>query len=85
MYEPFGRFNCPGVVNLRVSNIKDIKEASEIIARELIHLLIYNTKRVHKAFQNERSPVQFMLSIPIPQLILKMPQESRTGWHYTGG
>jgi len=25
-----------------------------------------------------------MLSIPRPQLILKMPQESRIGWHQQG-
>ena len=52
--------------------------------RKLIdYLIFYNTKRVHKAFQNKLSPVQFMLSIPRPQLILKMPQESRIGWHHT--
>ncbi len=32
--------------------------------RKLIdYLIFYNTKKVHKAFQNKFSPVQFMLSI----------------------
>jgi len=42
LYGPSGQFNYPDVVNLRVSNIKDIKEANKTIAHELIHLLIYN-------------------------------------------
>jgi len=42
LYGPSGQFNYPDVVNLRVSNAKDIKEANETIVHELIHLLIYN-------------------------------------------
>jgi len=42
LYGPSGQFNYPDSINLRVSNIKDIKEANETIAHELIHLLIYN-------------------------------------------
>ena len=46
--------------------------------RELIdYLIFYNTKRVHKTFQNKLSPVQFMLSIQPTQLFIKMPQESK--------
>jgi len=42
LYGPSGQFNYPDVINLRVSNTKDIKEANETIAHELIHLLIYD-------------------------------------------
>ena len=42
VYGPSGQFNYPDSINLRVSNIKDIKEANKTIAHELIHLLIYN-------------------------------------------
>jgi len=52
--------------------------------RKLIdYLIFYNTKRVHKAFQNKLSPVQFITSIPQDRLILKMPQECKIGWHRT--
>lgn len=52
--------------------------------RELIdYLIFYNTKRVHKAFQNKLSPVQFMISLQPTQFIFKMPQESKMGWHHT--
>mgnify|MGYP001615754362 FL=1 len=51
--------------------------------RSLIDWLIwYNTERVHYAFSNKLSPVQFMLSLPTLQ-ILNMPQECKTGWPYT--
>jgi len=42
LYGPSGQFNYPNAINLRVINTKDIKEANETIAHELIHLLIYN-------------------------------------------
>ncbi|MFH1657234.1 MAG: DDE-type integrase/transposase/recombinase, partial [bacterium] len=52
--------------------------------RKLIdYLIFYNTKRVHQAFQNKLSPVQFMTSIPQNKLILKMPLECKIGWHHT--
>jgi len=41
-FGPSGQFNYPDIVNLRVSYIKDIKEANVTIAHELIHLLIYD-------------------------------------------
>ena len=41
-------------------------------------LVWYNTERVHYAFQNKLSPVQFMLSLPVKNL-----QESNMGWPYT--
>jgi len=57
----------------------------EIFNTKLIdYLIFYNTERVHYAFQNKLSPVQFMISIQkSKQLILNMPQECNIGWHYT--
>ena len=53
-----------------------------IFNRKLIDWLIwYNTERVHFAFQNKMSPVQFMLSLeprPLPTL-----QKSKIGWPHT--
>jgi len=47
LYGPEGQFKYPNIVNLRVKNNKDIKNANETIAHELIHLLIYNrTKKL---------------------------------------
>jgi len=40
-YGPEGQFKYPNIVNLRINN-KDIKNANETIAHEIIHLLIYN-------------------------------------------
>ena len=53
--------------------------------RKLIdYLIFYNTERVHCAFQNKLSPIQFMMQWQPPVLILnQMSQESRIGWHYT--
>lgn len=43
------------------------------------YLLWYNTKRVHCAFQNKLSPIQFMLSLPINQL----PEKCKSRWPHT--
>ena len=42
LYGPEGQFKYPNIVNLRVGNNQDIKNANETIAHELIHLIIYN-------------------------------------------
>jgi len=59
------------------------------------YLIFYNTERVRYAFKNKLSPVQFMiqrqeqkLSLgPLPNQtvnqLIKMPAESKIGWHYT--
>ena len=51
--------------------------------RKLVDYLVwYNTKRVHYAFKNKLSPVQFMLQLP--QLaVAKMPTECKSGWPHT--
>ena len=42
-------------------------------------LLWYNTKRVHYAFQNKLSPIQFILTLPINL----MPKKCNLGWPHT--
>lgn len=52
--------------------------------RELIdYLIFYNTERVHSAFQNKLSPLQFMMTLKPRSLAIKLPQKSKIGWHYT--
>jgi len=59
--------------------------ASELITPRIFNnklldwLIWYNTERVHHAFQNQLSPVQFILSLN-PQ---KLPQECNGGWTHT--
>jgi transposase InsO family protein len=43
------------------------------------YLAFYNTERVHFAFQNKLSPVQFILSLQANQL----PKECKDGWPHT--
>jgi transposase InsO family protein len=55
------------------------------------YLIFYNTERVHCAFQNKLSPVQFMLRWQDEQLIaaspilnnFNLPAESKNTWRYT--
>ena len=57
----------------------------DIFNRKLMdYLIFYNTERVHCAFQNKLSPVQFMLQWSNNNQI-KLPLESRIGLHYTVG
>lgn len=52
--------------------------------RKLIdYLIFYNTKRVHYAFQNKLSPLQFMMTIQPKFLPVNLPQESKIGCGYT--
>ncbi len=43
------------------------------------YLCFYNLKRVHHAFGNKLSPVQFMLSLPVS----KLSTECKRGWPHT--
>ncbi len=45
------------------------------------YLIFYNTKRVHFAFQNKLSPVQFMIQSPYYQLTGN--RKCKTGWPHT--
>ncbi len=52
--------------------------------RKLIdYLIFYNTERVHHAFQNTLSPVQFMMTLQPKSLPLFLPQKSKIGCGYT--
>ena len=46
------------------------------------YLVWYNTRRVHYAFKNQLSPVQFILSLQTNNF--NLPQECKVGWTYTG-
>jgi transposase InsO family protein len=53
---------------------------AQLFNRKLIDWLIwYNTERVHWAFKNKLSPVQFILTLQ-PE---KLPQECKIGWPHT--
>jgi transposase InsO family protein len=55
----------------------------DIFNRKLIDWLIwYNADRVHYAFNNKLSPIQFMLQLP-QQTVAKMPTECKSGWPHT--
>ncbi len=53
----------------------------QIFNNKVIEYLIwYNTKRVHHAFKNKLSPIQFILS---EEFNLNLPQECKVGWTHT--
>lgn len=65
-------------------HIQDLKDADTFNNSLMDYLIFYNTERVHYAFQNKLSPMQFMLQWQAKQpIILNLPQESRIGWGYT--
>ena len=54
----------------------------EVFNNKVIDYLVwYNTKRVHWAFQNKLSPLQFIMSIESNNF--NLPQECKIGWTYT--
>ena len=56
----------------------------EVFNRKLIDWLVwYNTDRVHYAFQNKLSPVQFLMNLPRSAQD-KLPTECKSGWPHTG-
>lgn len=54
----------------------DLEKFNQLLAG---WLLFYNLKRVHYAFNNKFSPIQFMLSLSVPTL----HGECKRGWPYT--
>ena len=54
----------------------DLARFNELLAG---WLLFYNLKRVHYAFENKLSPLQFMLSLPVSTV----PAECKRGWPHT--
>jgi len=79
--ERFNKTIQEDFVNFRYELLRnDIDEFN----RQMIDWLIfYNTERVHYAFQNKMSPVQFMISYLEKSVPAKIALESRIGWHYT--
>lgn len=72
-------------------HLHELKEP-DIFNRSLIdYLIFYNTERVHCAFKNKLSPVQFMVRWQDEQLTaansilnnFNLPAESKNGWRYT--
>lgn len=60
---------------------KELLDPTIFNQKLLDYLLWYNTKRVHYAFQNKLSPVQFILSVQKESF--NLPQECKVGWTYT--
>src|SRR3989338_5982383 len=59
-----------------------LKDPDSFNRKLMDYLIFYNTERVHGAFKNRLSPVQFMLQWS-QENIVKIPVESRIGLHYT--
>lgn len=59
-----------------------LKDPDDFNRKLMDYLIFYNTERVHHAFQNKLSPLQFMLRWS-KTTTFKMPQESKNGLHYT--
>ena len=60
-----------------------LKNPDEFNRKLVDYLIFYNTERVHHAFQNKLSPLQFMMSSLKEPIPFQMPVESRSGLHYT--
>ena len=77
--ERFNRTLQEEFVDFHAPLLKDV----DAFNRELMdYLIFYNTLRVHHAFKNKLSPVEFMLQWSNDNQI-KLPLESRIGLHYT--
>lgn len=81
--ERFNRTIQDDWIDWHLSELKD----PDAFNRSLMdYLIFYNTKRVHFAFQNKLSPMQFMLQWQTQQPItINLPQESRIEWGHTKG
>jgi transposase InsO family protein len=90
--ERFNRTIQDDWIDWHLYELKDI----DVFNRSLVdYLIFYNTERVHCAFKNKLSPVQFMIQWQEQKLLqeqlqnqsikqlIKMPAESKIGWHYT--
>ena len=77
--ERFNRTIQEEFIDYHVWLLKD----PDVFNRKLMdYLIFYNTLRVHHAFQNKLSPLQFMLQWS-EKNTFKMPLESNVGWGYT--
>ena len=62
-------------------NVNLLLNAEEFNRKLMDYLIFYNTGRVHFAFQNKLSPVQFMIQSPYYQLTGN--RKCKTGWPHT--
>lgn len=78
LYGPDGQFKYPNVINLRIKNNKDIKNANGTIAHELIHLLIYNkVKKLKLNYQQTEGMVDlFFTETKLKTIFLKYKLQS---------
>lgn len=60
-----------------------LKNPDDFNRKLMDYLIFYNTERVHYAFQNKLSPLQFMVSLSQESLPLHLPLESKIGCGYT--
>lgn len=78
--ERFNKTIQEDFVNFRYQLLKE--DINEFNRQLMDWLIFYNTDRVHYAFQNKMSPLQFMLSYHYQQPS-KIAQESKSGCGYT--
>jgi len=78
--ERFNRTIQEDFVNFRYQLLRD--DINEFNRQLMDWLIWYNTRRVHYAFQNKMSPVQFMIFVQ-KSFPSKMALESRIGCGYT--
>ena len=62
-------------------HVKELKEPEVFNRRLMEYLVWYNTERVHCAFKNKLSPVQFIVSLESNNF--NLPQKCNLGWPYT--
>ncbi len=60
---------------------QDLLNPEKFNQKILDYLIFYNTHRVHTAFQNQLSPLQFIISIQSNNF--NLPQKCNLGWTYT--
>jgi len=65
-------------------HLYELREPDTFNRSLMDYLIFYNTERVHCAFGNKLSPVQFMIQWQTESpVITNRPQKSRMGWSYT--
>ena len=76
-----GRFNKTIQEEFSNYHKRDLINPDTFNRKLLDYLLWYNTQRVHCAFQNKLSPLQFLISIQDNNYHL--PKKCNLGWTYT--
>jgi len=61
--------------------LDDLYEVNIFNCKLIDYLIWYNTRRVHWAFANKYSPVQYILSLSANNF--NLPQKCKNGWTYT--